>query len=657
MPEYLAPGVFVEEIDSGSKPIEGVGVNTAAFVGYAKSGDFNTPTFISNYTQFTQYFGEEENALTIALCKELKMTVAEVRAEKAASRKSWNEYAADAVKQAIKSKKATVKSYGHFLTTYEVPQDGLPFIEGTYLAHAVKGYYDNGGGRAYIVRIARPADIETLQFQAATPAITEAKSAQVTAGPLLIKAAKTLTGAAGNDIQVTVDHIGDGNEFKLKISHGAEKETWGDTKDKDGKEKGLTLETLSSVRSKLVELSVEKTAVTTATRPEATLFTLRGGLDASVPATVASGASMVPMTPDEAAVIAGTADDFIGAENLRTGMSGLLAIEGVNFISAPDLMAGLYTREQATPVKADAGPAMTDEEKLQAMMDGTWKPEEKPVAPEVGPEKLKLDAQKAKSILTSQCALVALCERMGERSAILDSLPGLKPQQMNDITMNTAYNCDHGHAAIYYPWLKVADPLHQGQTLYVPPSGHMAGVWARAASERGVHKAPANEAVIGAVDLEYYVTKGEQDLLNPNGINCIRSFPGRGIRVWGARTLATVGNPSWKYINVRRLFDYIESSMDRNLQWVVFEPNDEDLWGRVRRTISAFLFTCWKEGMLFGSTPDQAYYVKCDTETNPQEMIDLGRLYCEIGVNPVKPAEFVIIRIGQWASSSSIAEQ
>ena len=152
------------------------------------------------------------------------------------------------------------------------------------------------------------------------------------------------------------------------------------------------------------------------------------------------------------------------------------------------------------------------------------------------------------------------------------------------------------------------------------------------------------------------VTKGEQEILNPNGINCIRSFPGTGIRVWGARTLATVGNPSWKYVNVRRLFNYLEESLDRSLQWVVFEPNDQDLWGRVRRNISAFLYTEWKEGKLFGAVPQEAYYVKCDAETNPQEMIDLGRLYVEIGVNPVKPAEFVIIRMGQWSGGGSASE-
>jgi len=232
----------------------------------------------------------------------------------------------------------------------------------------------------------------------------------------------------------------------------------------------------------------------------------------------------------------------------------------------------------------------------------------------------------------------------------------MSPQQVRETTLNTPYNSDHGQAALYYPWVKIPDPLRRGQQMFVPPCGHIAGVYARVAVERGVHKAPANEALMGVVALERDITKGEQEILNPDGINCIRAFPGAGIRVWGARTLATVSNPSWKYVNVRRLFNYLEKSMDRGLQWVVFEPNDQDLWGRVQRNLSAFLWTEWKEGKLFGSTPAEAFYVKCDSETNPQEMVDLGRLYVEIGINPVKPAEFVIVRLGQWSGGTSVSE-
>jgi uncharacterized protein len=166
-----------------------------------------------------------------------------------------------------------------------------------------------------------------------------------------------------------------------------------------------------------------------------------------------------------------------------------------------------------------------------------------------------------------------------------------------------------------------------------------------------VHKAPANEVIRGATGLPIQLTRGEQDSLNPVGVNCIRSFPGRGIRIWGARTLSS--DPAWRYINVRRLFNMVEESIERGTQWVVFEPNDPDLWARVRRDVSAFLRTVWTSGALFGITPNEAFYVKCDEELNPPEVRDLGQLIIEIGISPVKPAEFVIFRISQWAGPSA----
>jgi phage tail sheath protein FI len=158
----------------------------------------------------------------------------------------------------------------------------------------------------------------------------------------------------------------------------------------------------------------------------------------------------------------------------------------------------------------------------------------------------------------------------------------------------------------------------------------------------------------GAVSLELNITKGEQDLLNPNGVNCIRSFPGRGIRIWGARTLSS--DPAWRYINVRRLFNYLEKSILNGTDWIVFEPNDQRLWGKVRRSIYAFLLNEWRSGALFGATPDEAFYVKCDDETNPPETIDLGQVVCQIGVAPVKPAEFVIFRLSQFSGGAELAE-
>jgi phage tail sheath protein FI len=183
----------------------------------------------------------------------------------------------------------------------------------------------------------------------------------------------------------------------------------------------------------------------------------------------------------------------------------------------------------------------------------------------------------------------------------------------------------------------------------------MAGIWARNDATRGVHKAPANEVIRGAITVENNITKNEHDLLNPEGINCIRAFPGRGIRVWGARTLSS--DPAWRYVNVRRLFNYLEKSILVNTDWVVFEPNDQELWSKIRRTIASFLVMEWRQGALFGATPEEAFYVKCDEETNPAEGIDAGQVVCEIGVAPVKPAEFVIFRLAQLQGGTSLVSE
>jgi phage tail sheath protein FI len=294
---------------------------------------------------------------------------------------------------------------------------------------------------------------------------------------------------------------------------------------------------------------------------------------------------------------AATATDFQGEVTERTGVEGLESIDDITMVVVPDLMT---------------------------MMPGQ-----------------KLDLHMVKAV---QSMIIAHCEKMGDRVAVLDAPPSMSPQAVKKWRMDAA-GYDSSYAALYYPWLEVNDPV-TNRPINVPPSGHAAGIWARSDNTRGVHKAPANEVVRGATGLANNVTKGEQDTLNPIGVNCIRAFPGMGIRVWGARTLSS--NPSWRYINVRRLFNFVEKSIERGTQWVVFEPNEPRLWGRVRRDVSAFLGLVWRDGALFGLTPEQAYYVKCDEELNPSASRDLGRLIIEIGLAPVKPAEFVIFRISQW---------
>jgi len=263
--------------------------------------------------------------------------------------------------------------------------------------------------------------------------------------------------------------------------------------------------------------------------------------------------------------------------------------------------------------------------------------------------------------------LVAHCEICEDRFAILDG--GVDDAETNgelDVTLlgydaqNNVLPERNKNAAFYFPWIEVIDPAKQLQDLdpardvalkyrgrvYVPPSGHIAGIYASNDEERGVHKAPANRAVLGALNVKYYVGKAKQELLNPQGVNCIRSLNGN-ITVWGARTIGGDSNHEWKYVNVRRLFLFLRESIDEGTQWVVFEPNDPALWGRIRRNVGAFLTNVWRSGALFGLTPEEAFYVKCDAETNPPEVRDLGMVVTEIGIAIVRPAEFVIFRVAQ----------
>jgi phage tail sheath protein FI len=298
---------------------------------------------------------------------------------------------------------------------------------------------------------------------------------------------------------------------------------------------------------------------------------------------------------------------FAGSESARNGINGLAVADDVTMVIVPDLIT-----------------AATD-------ADG------------------KVDLNLWRSV---QTALISHCEQNGNRMAILDAPPGMTPQQIKDWRSDIAMY-DSAYAALYYPWVKVENPIgvNGNREVFIPPSGHIAGVWARTDESRGVWKAPANDTIRGVLDIERSITQNEQSLLNPIGINCIRPFGTRGIRIWGARTLAS--DSDWRYINVRRLFNMVESTILEGTQWAVFEPNDMALWEGVQRTLNGFLRGLWSAGALFGTTAEQAFYVKCDAETNPPESIDEGKLVVEVGIAPVKPAEFVIFRISQQKQVSN----
>ncbi|MFI0773987.1 phage tail sheath family protein [Streptomyces sp. NPDC021212] len=527
MPTYLSPGVYVEEVAGGSRPIEGVGTSVAAFVGLAPTGPLNEPTLVTNWSQYVAAFGE--------------------------------------------------------------------FTDGYYLAHSVYGFFNNGGSAAYVVRVGGATDGQSTPAEG-RGATSQNAPAQITAGePATLGAFKVAALAAGSasedgSLRVEVTHPeGDGpaDRFTLTVKDG---DRTAETFEVSAKKTSRTyVVTQVKERSKLI--AVEEAAQGgQLARPDAQSAVLAAPAKAKAPAPARGGA---PAQEGSA-----SASQYIGDPADRTGFGGLEALDEVSMVAAPDLMA--------------------------AYQSGA------------------LDLETVKAV---QLAMISHCEQMGDRMAVIDPPPGLNARQVREWRQDTA-GYDSRYAALYYPWIKIFDPS-TGQGRTVPPSGHISGVWARNDSERGVHKAPANEILRGAVDLELQITRGEQDLLNPVGVNCVRAFAGRGIRIWGARTLSS--DPAWRYLNVRRYFNYLEESILVGTQWVVFEPNDQALWARIRRNISAFLVNEWREGALFGASPEEAFYVKCDEETNPQESVDVGRVVCEIGIAPVKPAEFVVFRLAQFS--------
>jgi phage tail sheath protein FI len=530
---YLTPGVYVEEIDRGSKPIEGVGTAVAAFVGFAERGDIGKPTQITNWSQFTEKFGG--------------------------------------------------------------------FIEGSFLAHAVYGFFNNGGGVCYVNRL--PGEVTnahangTAESSRPLPSPTTILIGRGTNQPTL---EVTAVDPKVDDLTVEIRGADEGapeDQFTIVIRGGGKEETHANVTFGRARGGRNIVETVNR-DSKLVKVAERETAGALVERiPAASTYALaRPAVASTEPAHNGHDVTALALPENLSPEV------FRGNAAARTGVMGLEVAEDVTMVCVPDLMA--------------------------AYVNG------------------KLSDQGLRAVQTD---ILNHCENMQDRVAILDAPPGLNPQDMGDWRLNVS-GYDSKYGALYYPWVEVANPLGD-KTILVPPCGHVAGIWARNDSERGVHKAPANEVVRGALGLGYEITHGEQGRLNQNGVNCIRSFPGRGIRVWGARTISS--DPAWRYLNVRRLFNYIEKSIDRGTQWVVFEPNDLYLWEKVKRDISAFLTRVWRDGALFGASPYDSFYVKCDEELNPVEVRDVGQMICEIGIAPVKPAEFVIFRITQYAGGAA----
>lgn len=561
MPEYLSPGVYIEEKDSGPRPIEGVGTACAAFVGFAPSGPVFSPELVTNWTQFVEKFGALEEG-----------------------------------------------------------GQRNPYIKGAYLAHAVAGYFANGGGRCYVARVIPPGAARD-EIPNAVQFFADPKENNGTA--LLTVQAKG-TPAADITVEVTDVAAPPDATFTLTVRMGNLEEKQVGVSLRDGK--GKKVVQVFNQSSRLVTLTeASPTEISGPVRIEAKAKTIDGRplkplkrllekeAAALLPAAASAESTGEPQvksskssklsaqSPDKL-----TPDNFYGEARDRTGIMGLAMCEDVTMVCCPDLLAA-----------AEAGL--------------------------LGDENAGADIVKA-----VQKKMIEHCELMGDRLAILDTPRGLDAQRVKLWRDESGY--DSKYAAMYYPWIKLLDP-NTGEKIAIPPSGHIAGIYARNDNERGVHKAPANEVVRGGLEADTQITKGEQDILNPIGVNCIRSFTGRGLRVWGARTLSS--DPAWRYVNVRRLFNFVEKSIEHGTQWVVFEPNDPDLWARVRRDVGAFLTGVWRNGALFGITSDEAFFVRCDEELNPPDVRNRGQLIIEVGLAPVKPAEFVIFRLSQFSGGGA----
>lgn len=627
MPEYLAPGVYVEETSYRAKSIEGVSTSTAGFVGAARYGPVGgLPELVTSFNEFERVFGGLDR---------LEFVGAAGRAH-------------------------------------------------NYLAHAVRNFFDNGGKRVYVSRV----------FGA--EGVANEGRASTSFNGITVRA--RFPGVAGNQLRVSFTFRLGGNvlsEHRQRISD-AETVTYNVLRgvspddvvwlaDPESTPGSTPAEPASGTLMRAERLFDIATGANTwrlvpAAGAAVDLGTLAPGVDRVYPLSVVVEVTFTDRLGNilrrdtfenlgfspEARNSLGTV--FAAAIPSRsTELRTPIILDFGALASGPAIAGALLSALPGDPVGSNVYSARNrgfertlregsdgvrpgaDEYEGEVLNDGLLKTglvalEDIPdisivAAPGYSAADNAADAQSVSN------ALISHCERMQYRIAVLDSVEGFS---LGEVRAQRA-QLDSKHAALYYPWVRVMDPVTD-QQIVLPPSGFVAGIYARNDVENGVHKAPANEVVRGALGFEVTLNKAQQDVLNPEGINCFRFFEGRGNRLWGARTISS--DPEWKYVNLRRYFAYLERSIERGTQWVVFQNNNEPLWANVRRTIEDFLFSEWSQAHLMGDKPESAYFVKCDRTTMTQNDLDNGRLVCLIGVAPVRPAEFVIFRIGQWTGDA-----
>lgn len=535
MAEYLAPGVFIEEIERGPKPIEGVATSTAAFLGATERGPVR-PRLVTSYSDYVRLFG------------------------------------------------------------------GV-FAPGQYMPHAVNAFFENGGRRAYICRITgkdpggetpAPAfhDFDDFRVEAAGP--------ESWGGRIFVKIRPSTTQVFDRATS-TLAPIG----VRLQIAY------WPASVNPAGLDPFPDPGTLYTGPRPALTEAFDDVVLNDPSSPNH--YAKRIG-DPNKPGE--GNSSLINFRLSPAAV--NTPPQL----NANPPVSSLLDQEGADgaAVASVDYVGDNVLADRRTGLSA----LLLDQYREVALVYAPNGNAVSGVIPEV----------------------ISHCENQRFRFAVIDVDPGQGNFANLDPRSN---NLDTQYAAFYYPWITVSDP-QTGARTSIPPGGAVLGIYARSDTERGVFKAPANEIVRGALDLEFNIDERGQEVLNPRGVNVIRQFPGRGIRVWGARTLSS--DALWKYVPVRRLFIFLERSIYEGTQWVVFEPNDERLWARVKDTIRLFLRAQFRAGALMGTTEAEAFRITCDRTTMTQDDILNGRLICEIGIAPVRPAEFVIFRIFQLTAEA-----
>lgn len=627
MPEYLAPGVFVEEVSFRSKSIEGVPTSTTGFVGMAHYGPVCypggpkscSPRLITSFVEFERVYG----GLTPL------------------------------------SPGATTATEDSRLA---------------YLAHAARAFFDNGGKRLYVSRAfaARenpmlPGTFDDWGLASRAIAVTGGVNATWKARwpgkagnvRVLTRVQRSKNIAVPSGLTATVPRARPG--MVVEVYPGAATLPVGNAPlvvanlrvaratamgaielvDAAGAPVPLTNTDVVQMIELVAEVTVNSERVDRYGELAASPLQKRDITRILQKDDPEDEDAVVYLDFDYVAAAAGlgAAKDFAPAHlmvALQGDTVGFLTGGHDGAVAGPDDLAG----KEADPDKADK--KATGLAALGEIDD---------IAIVAAPDGGGFDALECRQVAEK---LISHAERLRYRIAIVDAPIGSSMTEIRDFRGMF----DSTYAALYHPWIEILDPTErpaQGappRRLLLPPSGFVAGIYARTDITRGVHKAPANEVVRGLTRFETNINKPRQEVLNPEGINALRFFEGRGYRVWGARTMSS--DPEWKYVNVRRLFIYLEHSIDKGTQWAVFEPNNRRLWDNVRRTVEDFLLNLWKDGALLGDKPENAYFVRCDRTTMTQNDIDNGRMICLIGVAPVKPAEFVIFRVGQWTGDAKV---